>query len=289
MTSPQRRRAPSPKARTAPSAVASRSPRPKVAPPNEAPASDRYIFGIHPVIESLRARPERIDRIFLVEGALNPRLAGELISRAAEARIRVERTERVRLTTLAQGGVHQGVVAEVREFDYLEFAALLEKAKAVEDALVVVLDGIQDPFNLGAIVRSAHAFGALGIVIPKDRAAGVTGVVAKASAGSIEHVPVSRVVNISRAIEDLKGAGFWTAAADPEGDRTLWQAQLDGRLALIIGSEGSGVRDGVLRHCDFRLRIPMQGAVASLNASVSAGVLLYEVHRQRAALPPPQH
>jgi len=147
-----------------------------------------------------------------------------------------------------------------------------------------VLDSITDPQNLGAIIRSAHALGAHGVVVGKDRAAGVTGAVAKVSAGAVEHCKVARVVNLSRALEELKQAGLWIAAADPASKATVWNAKLDGPLALVVGAEGEGVRKGVLDHCDFRLSIPMAGQVASLNASVSAAILLYEVVRQRQGL-----
>jgi 23S rRNA (guanosine2251-2'-O)-methyltransferase len=145
----------------------------------------------------------------------------------------------------------------------------------------VVLDGLQDPHNLGAVIRSADALGAHGVVLPKDRSVGVTPAVARASAGAVEHVPVARVTNLSRALEELKASGLWVAAADPAGDQLLWGARLDGPLAVVIGAEGAGVRPGVLKHCDLRLRIPMEGRVASLNASVSAALVLYEVARQR--------
>lgn len=241
------------------------------------------IFGINPVLEALRASPKTIEKIYVGQGAVNQRVAGEIFSRAREAGVKVDQVDRERLQRLADGGVHQGVAAEVREFEYVELGALIDAAKASErPPLVVVLDGIQDPHNLGAIIRSAHAFGAHGVVIMKDRAVGITGTVVKASAGATAHCPVARVTNLSRALEELKEAGFWTVAADPEGDQALWQAKLDGPLAVVVGAEGAGVRKGVLGHCDFRVRIPMVGQVASLNASVSAGVLLAEVTRQRA-------
>jgi 23S rRNA (guanosine2251-2'-O)-methyltransferase len=242
-----------------------------------------YLFGLNPVLEALRASPDIVERIYLAEGAASARVAGELLARATEGGIRVDRVDRERLSRLAEGGVHQGVVAEVREFKYLELEALIElAASAGVPPLLVLLDGIQDPHNLGAIVRSAHALGAHGVVLMKDRAASVTAAVMKASAGAVSHTPIARVTNLSRAIEALKEAGYWTVALDPEGDRSPWGARLDGPLAMIVGAEGAGVRKGVLGHCDFRLRIPMAGQVDSLNASVSAGVLLYEIVRQRA-------
>lgn len=232
----------------------------------------------------MRVHPDQMERLYLADGKVPPRSAAELFSRARDAGIRVEKLPRERLDSLAEGGVHQGVVAELRQYAYADLPDLLEAAQEKgEPALVVLLDGIQDPHNLGAIVRSAHALGAHGVVIGKDRAAQVTGAVSKASAGAIEHVPVARVVNLSRALEELKEAGLWTVAADPRGTQELWEAKLDGPLAVVVGAEGAGVRPGVLEHCDFRLRIPMAGKVGSLNASVSAALVLYEICRQRRA------
>lgn len=245
---------------------------------------ERYVYGINPVLEALRARVDEVERLFVAEGQVGAKAAAEILSRARDSGIRVERVTRERLGSLADGGVHQGVVAELRGFQYAELRDILDAAEASgRPALVVVLDGIQDPHNLGAIIRSAHALGAHGVVIGKDRAVPITGVVAKASAGAVEHCPIARVVNISRTLEELKEAGLWTAAADPESREPLWGARLDGPLALVVGAEGAGVREGVLKHCDFRLGIPMAGQVGSLNASVSAAILLYEVARQRSA------
>lgn len=246
------------------------------------PPGERYVWGVNPVLESLRAHPENVDRLYVVEGQLSPKLSGELLSRARDAGVRVEHVPRERLAALSEGGVHQGVAAALKPFAYAELEDVVAAAKASDrPPLLVCLDGVQDPHNLGAIIRSAHALGAHGVVIPKDRAAQVTGVVAKASAGAVEHCPVARVTNLSRALEQLKEEGFWVAAADPGGDQVLWDARLDGPLAVVVGAEGPGVREGVLKHCDLRLRIPMAGEVASLNASVSAGLLLYEAYRQR--------
>lgn len=260
----------------------SNPPAKKFEPRDQPRGGGRYVYGVNPVLEALRARPDEIEHLFLGEGQLTQGLAAEVLSRAREAGVRVHRVDRARLGALAEGGVHQGLVAEVRQYAYAELSELLETAQASgRPALVVVLDGIQDPQNLGAIIRSAHAFGAHGVVVPKDRAAGVTGAVAKASAGAIEHCRVARVVNLSRALEDLKEAGLWIAAAVPEGAEELWRARLDGPLAIVVGAEGSGVREGVLKHCDLKIGIPMAGKVGSLNASVSAGILLYEAVRQR--------
>lgn len=243
---------------------------------------ERHVYGVNPVLEALRVRSDEVERLYITEGQLGSKAAAEILSRARDAGIRVERVTRERLASLAEGGVHQGVVAELRGFQYAELPDVLAAAEASgRPPLIVVLDGIQDPHNLGAIIRSAHALGAHGVVIGKDRAVPVTGLVAKASAGAVEHCPIARVVNISRALEELKEAGVWVAAADVEATEPLWKARLDGPLAIVVGAEGAGVREGVLKHCDFRLRIPMAGQVGSLNASVSAAILLYEVARQR--------
>ncbi len=248
------------------------------------PGESRTVHGIHPVLEALRAHPGEVERVYVLEGSVPPRAAAEILTRAREAKVRVERVPRERLVAMVEGGVHQGVVARLREFGYAELDEVLARATASgQPPLVVVLDGVQDPHNLGAVIRSADALGAHGVVLGKDRSVGVTATVARASAGAVEHVPVARVTNVSRALEELKAAGLWVVAADPEGDQVVWAARLDGPLALVIGGEGAGVRPGVLKHCDLRLRIPMAGQVASLNASVSAALLLYEVARQRAA------
>jgi 23S rRNA (guanosine2251-2'-O)-methyltransferase len=246
------------------------------------PGESRTVHGIHPVLEALRAHPGDVERVYVLEGSVPPRAAAEILSRARDFQIRVERVPRERLQALVEGGAHQGVAARLREFAYATLEDVLGRAEASgTPPLVVVLDGLQDPHNLGAVIRSADALGAHGVVLPKDRSVGVTAAVARASAGAVEHVPVARVTNLSRALEDLKTSGLWVAAADPEGDQPLWDARLDGPLAVVIGAEGAGVRPGVLKHSDLRLRIPMAGRVGSLNASVSAALVLYEVARQR--------
>jgi 23S rRNA (guanosine2251-2'-O)-methyltransferase len=247
---------------------------------------ERLVYGIHPVLEALKAHPAEVERLLLVEGELPSRVAGEVLAIAQSAHVRLERVPRERLEELADGGVHQGVAAELRAYAYAELEELLAVAKrANQPPLVVVLDGIQDPHNLGAIIRSAHGLGAHGVVLGRDRAVGVTAAVARASAGAVEHLRVARVTNVSRALEELKAAGLWVAAADPKGDMPLWEAPLGGPMALVVGAEGEGVRPGVLGHSDFRLRIPLAPGSASLNASVAAALLLYEVCRQRAKPP----
>ncbi|HZX41681.1 MAG TPA: 23S rRNA (guanosine(2251)-2'-O)-methyltransferase RlmB [Myxococcaceae bacterium] len=247
------------------------------------PGETRTVHGIHPVLEALRAHPGDVERVYVLDGSVAPRAAAEILSRAREARVKVERLSRERLAAMVEGGVHQGVAARLREFAYASLEEVLARAAASgRPPLVVVLDGLQDPHNLGAVIRSADALGVHGVVLPRDRSVGVTATVARASAGAVEHVPVARVTNLSRALEVLKTSGLWVAAADPEGDQALWDARLEGPLAVVVGAEGGGVRPGVLKHCDLRLRIPMAGQVGSLNASVSAALVLYEVARQRS-------
>ena len=244
--------------------------------------SARHIYGVNPILEALRARPDQMECVFFAEGQVTTTAAAEIFSRARKEGIKIQKVIRERLSTLAEGGVHQGVVAQMREFEYASIEDILEAAeKAEEPALVVVLDGIEDPQNLGAIIRSAYALRAHGVVIAKDRAASITGAVSKASAGALEHCPVAQVVNISRTLEELKKTGIWVVATDAKSSQTLSEAKLNGPLALVIGAEGSGIRENVLKHCDFRVRIPMGKKFNSLNASVSAAIMLYEIGRQR--------
>ena len=174
--------------------------------------------------------------------------------------------------------MHQGVGAELAEFQYAELEDLLA---APGPAFLLVLDGVTDPQNLGALVRSAHALGAGGVVLPKDRAAGVTPAVFKAAAGALEHCPVARVTNLARAVEQMKEAGVWTVALAADGDKDLESLDLSGPIALVLGSEGSGVRPLVRKTCDHVARIGMAGNVGSLNVSAAGAIALHEVARKR--------
>jgi len=245
-------------------------------------AERRLIYGVNPVLEALRARPDEIERVQIAEGALSGVPGSEIRERARSAGIAVDRVPKESLSASARGGVHQGVVAQLREFQYATLEEVISAAETSGRPLAALaLDGIQDPQNLGAIVRSAHALGAHGVIIPKDRSAQVTPAVAKAAAGATEHCKIARVVNLSRALEDLKQAGAWVIAAVSAGGESLPQADLRGPLTVVIGGEASGIREGVLKHCDLRLAIPMSGKIGSLNASVAAGIILYEIARQR--------
>jgi 23S rRNA (guanosine2251-2'-O)-methyltransferase len=242
----------------------------------------RSVYGVNPVRELLRAGGEGITELWLAEGGDRGRAFAELAHLARERGAKVREAPRARLDRLAGTDRHQGVVAVVADYRYHSVEDLLEVATSRGEApLLVVLDGIEDPHNLGAVIRSAHALGAHGVVIPKDRAAGITPSAAKASAGAVEHCPVARVTNLAQALDGLKEAGVWTVATDASADRELDQVDLTLPSALVMGSESSGVRPLVRRTCDLAARIPMKGKVGSLNASAAAAIALYEAARQR--------
>ena len=245
----------------------------------------RFVYGVNPVLEALRAHPDEVARV-LVERGKDGRLSSgaQRVAEAAGALgVRVEDIATKELLQRARGGVHQGVGAEMAEFQYLELDDLLQSVRALGGpAFLLVLDGVTDPQNFGALIRSAHALGAQGVIVPKDRAAGVTPTVTKAAAGALEHCPVARVTNLSRAIERLKEENIWTIALAAEGDSELSDIDLSTSTALVMGSEGGGVRPLVRKTCDHVARIPMAGKVGSLNVSAAGAIALYEVARQRA-------
>jgi 23S rRNA (guanosine2251-2'-O)-methyltransferase len=242
----------------------------------------RLVYGVNPVRELLQAGGE-ISELWLQEGGVRAAPELERLGKALGAAVR--HAPRARLDKLSGTDRHQGVVAVVADFRYSELEDLLAAATAAgQPPLLVVLDGVEDPHNLGAIIRSAQALGAHGVVIPRDRAVGVTPVVAKASAGAIERCKVARVTNIARSLEELKAAGVWTVALAADGERTLEGVELQGAIAIVLGSEGEGVRPLVKRSCDFVARIPMKGGFESLNVSATAAVALYEAARQRASV-----
>ena len=228
------------------------------------------IYGIRPVIEALRSSRREV---FEVLDAAGNR---EVAEAAAASGVSVKKAPRARIEDLARGGTHQGVVALVGPYPY----AYLDELLAGPEPLILVLDGVTDPRNLGAVLRAADGAGASGVVIAKDRAVGVTAAAAKASAGASEHVPVARETNLRRAIDRMKEAGVWVYVAEI-GGTAYTEMDLAGPVALVLGSEGQGVRRLVREGCDGALSIPMLGAVGSLNVSVAAAVLLYEARRQR--------
>jgi 23S rRNA (guanosine2251-2'-O)-methyltransferase len=243
----------------------------------------RVVYGVRPVLEALRARAREVSLLVVVEGEAQ-KAVREAVDAARAAEVAVEFKARAIVDEMAGHGNHQGVCAVVGEYQYVDPEDLLQTAKARGEApLVVVLDGVQDPQNLGALVRSAHVLGAHGIIIPQDRAAPVTPAVVRASAGATEHVQVARVVNLARALDALKEAGLWIAGGVADEGSAPWEVDFTSPTALVVGAEGKGVRPLVLRQCDFLVRIPMLGRVASLNVSVAGAVLLYEAVRQRLA------
>lgn len=243
------------------------------------------VWGRHAVLAALEGdRP--VNKIWLLRSLEKDALFAQVRKLAKPKGATVQLTERGKLDSLTNGAAHQGVVASVATHAYLELEDLIEAAKQHPHPLLVLLDGVEDPHNLGAIIRSAECAGAHGVVIPQRRSAALTGVVEKTAAGALEHMPVARVVNLPRAIEELKKAGFWVVGAEASGDRLLYGVDLTGAIALVIGSEGEGMHRLVTEKCDFVARLPLLGETTSLNASVAAGVMLYEAVRQRVAKDP---
>ena len=236
------------------------------------------IHGRHPVVALLESRPEDVRRLLLVDD-------DPVISRlAAEAGIAIERTTRDKLEALAKNPQHQGIAAEAAEFPYADLDAVVPSDRP---ALVLALDSVQDPHNLGALARSAECFGATGLIVPQDRAAQVTATALKASAGALERLPVARVVNLVRALEQLKKQGLWATGLAGEGRDALPKVDLTGPTVLVVGAEGEGMRPLVRKACDRLAFIPMTGRTGSLNASVAGGIALAEAFRQRTVPSPP--
>ena len=233
------------------------------------------LSGIHPIAEALRAGSP-IERILIAQGAGGPRMQ-EIIDLARRASIPVRFEPRNALERLAGSSAHQGVVALGAARKYADLEAV------AGSSLLVVLDGVEDPHNLGAIVRTAHAAGAGAVVIPERRSASLTDVVAKAAAGALEHLPVVRVTNISRTLEDLKQRGHWIYGLDERGTESYDQIDYSAKSVLVLGGEGKGLHEMVRKHCDVLVRIPMAGAISSLNVSVAAGVVLFECRRRMAS------
>ena len=242
----------------------------------------RVVYGVHPVREALRSG--KVQALFVAEGETGPALK-EILDAARAANVQPLAHLRAQLDALAHGGVHQGAVAVVGEYNYAQLDELVQIAqRAGKPPLLLVLDSVQDPQNLGALVRTAHVAGVHGVVIPKDRAVGVTPTVVKASAGATEHLKIATVVNIARALEELKAANVWIAGAVAAGgSKAPWEIDFTVPIALVLGAEGKGIRPLVLRGCDLLVKIPMFGKVASLNVGAAGAMLLYEVVRQRAA------
>jgi 23S rRNA (guanosine2251-2'-O)-methyltransferase len=255
----------------------------------ETPADESHVYGVLPVLEALRAGNRRIERITIAEGAGAARLR-ELFELAREFRIPIRRAPRIELQRIAAAGAnHQGVVAHVAAVAYADADALMESLVARvgtnDPPLAVVLDGVEDPRNLGAIIRTAECAGVHGLFVPERRAVGLTETVAKAAAGALEYLPVARVTNIARLIEGFKERGIWTIGTDAEANIAYTDWDWKQPCALLLGGEGVGLRRLVRERCDALVRIPLHGRIPSLNVSVASAVVLYEAVRQRTATP----
>ena len=242
--------------------------------------ADGIIEGRNAVIEALRSG-ENIDKIYLAKGETDKTL-GHIASRAREKGIVVVEADRRKLDGMSRTHAHQGVIALAAMREYVSVQSLLDAAAEKGEApLLVVCDEISDPHNLGAILRTAECAGAHGVVIPKRRSAGLTAIVAKTSAGAVSYMPVARVPNIPALLKELKKQGVWVFGTAADGNTTLYDADLKGPAAIVIGSEGSGMTRLAAESCDFLVSIPMKGRISSLNASAAAAILLYEAVRQR--------
>lgn len=242
--------------------------------------SEEIICGINPVKEALRGS-RKIFELFIADGTADQRV-GKLSEMAGEKSIPVRRRSKIDITRLAGTDHHQGVALRIESFSYAELDIVLDKWREKGgDTIVVVLDGIQDPHNLGALIRSAASAGAECVIIPKDRAAGVTATAEKVAAGAAETIPIVQVTNIAVTLELLKDAGFWIYGADEKSSTSLYQQKLTGNIALVIGGEGEGIRPLVRKKCDVIFSIPLSGGVGSLNASVAGGITMFEAVRQR--------
>lgn len=232
--------------------------------------------------EALRSARRKVRRIFLAREARDERL-GEIVALAGRQGIPVRQVPRDRLAALAGSGQHQGIVALADPFAYAD-PEEMAAAAAARSALpfLVALDGIEDPHNLGAILRSVEVFGADGVILPRHRAAAVTPTVLRVASGAAEHVPIARTTNLAGCLDRLKGLGYWVCGADVEAGVPLGSSDLARPLVLVVGGEHAGVRPVVRAHCDMLVTVPMAGRVGSLNASVAAGILLYEVRRCRS-------
>ena len=245
---------------------------------------DDLIFGRNPVIEALKSG-RSLNRIFLMKDSHFPRALMELAETARnEQGTVILEAEREFLDRLTGMQVHQGVAAYVSPISYVTVEEILDRAEQLKEApLLLILDGIEDPHNLGAILRTAECMGVHGVVIPKRRAAAISSTVAKVSAGAVEHVPVARVANLSQTISFLKSKNVWVAGTSSGAGESLYKTRLDMPLALVIGGEGTGVAKLVAENCDFLMHIPLSGKISSLNASAAAAIIIYEAVRQRSA------
>lgn len=238
------------------------------------------IAGKNSVLEALRAGRE-INKIFLGESVTRDRVFKEIINIAKANKIPVQNVAKTKLDDLAETNKHQGIVAMVAIKEYVPLEEIVHRKPLSEAPIILMVDGIEDPHNLGAIIRTCDAVGAAGVIIPNRRNVGLTGIVSKASAGAIEYVPVARVTNLAQTIDALKEMGFWVVGCEARGEKTIYEVDLKMPLVLVVGGEGKGISRLVQEKCDFLIRLPMVGSISSLNASVAASICLYEALKQR--------
>jgi len=242
--------------------------------------SASYVEGRHAVMEVLKSG-RTIDKLYIQKG-INDGLLAAIKGKAAAAGVVIAECDRRKLDYMSATGTHQGVIASVAEHEYVTVEAILKNAEEKgEKPLIVICDSLADPHNLGAIIRTASAAGAHGVIIPKRRSVGLTAVVAKSAAGALEHMPVARVTNLTAAIKELKEKGVWVFGTAAGGQTPLFEADLGGASAIIIGNEGDGMGKLIQENCDFILSIPMKGEMPSLNASAAAAIVLFEAVRRR--------
>ena len=242
---------------------------------------EEILEGRNPVFEALKSG-RQIDKILIAKNDNKGSIA-RILSLAKEKRILVSEVERTKLDTISSTGAHQGIIAYVAAAQYSSVQEILDYANERGEApFVIICDSLNDSHNLGSIIRTAHCCGVHGVIIPKHRSVGLSAACAKASAGAVEYTKVAKVTNLSRCIEDLKKTGLWICGTDADGENDIYTADLSGPIGVVIGSEGEGMSRLVKESCDFLVRIPMKGQINSLNASVAAGVLMYEVVRRRS-------
>jgi 23S rRNA (guanosine2251-2'-O)-methyltransferase len=243
--------------------------------------ADQIIYGINPVLEALKADRPWLNKIVIAEGRRGTPLKS-IQQLAREKGVPVQVRVKEVLTKLAGRENHQGVVGLLAGFPYSTFEDLLRISRSQPRRVcILILDSMEDPQNLGSLIRTGEACGVTGVILPRDRAAGVTPAVVKASAGAAVHIPVARVTNLVNALEDLKKEGFWIVGADSRAEKSLYEMRFDMNVGLVIGSEGRGIRPLVLKKCDFTVSIPMRGKISSLNAAVAGALILFEIMRQQ--------
>lgn len=264
-----------------PAVVKPSTPEPETVPSSESELDNDLIYGRHPVLAALESE-RSLHRIWILPKLhYDPRFRGLLLRAKANGAI-VDEVDARRLSQIVQGANHQGIAAQIAPYAYIDLGELIDQAKEKTDhPVIVAVDGITDPHNLGAIIRTAEAMGAQGLVIPQRRSVGITSTVVKVATGALESFPVARVVNLGRALEELKNAGFWIYGTSADGSEPVHTVEFAKSAVLVIGSEGDGLSLLIQRQCDVLVSVPLQGKTPSLNASVATGMALYEIYRQR--------